>query len=87
MTKGFDRLAGSGEIVFLRLGSLSVVAVVNFMGRSGFIDSGPDYTLLTSTNLVNWQPLFTTNPTAMPFSLTDTNIRDAHRFYRLQLSP
>jgi glucuronoarabinoxylan endo-1,4-beta-xylanase len=48
---------------------------------------GPDYTLLTSTNLLDWQPLLTTNPAAMPFSLTDTNLSDAARFYRLQLGP
>ena len=48
---------------------------------------GPDYTLLTSTDLVNWQPLLTTNPVAMPFSVTDTNLGDAARFYRLQLGP
>jgi glucuronoarabinoxylan endo-1,4-beta-xylanase len=48
---------------------------------------GPDYTLLSSTNLLDWQPLLTTNPAAMPFSLTDTNLGDAARFYRLQLGP
>jgi glucuronoarabinoxylan endo-1,4-beta-xylanase len=48
---------------------------------------GPDYTLLTSTNLVNWQTLFTTNPASMPFNLIDTNDIDAARFYRLQLGP
>jgi hypothetical protein len=48
---------------------------------------GPDYTLLTSTNLANWQPLLTTNPPATPFSLTDTNPGAAARFYRLQLGP
>jgi len=48
---------------------------------------GPDYTLLTSTNLVNWQPLFTTNPAAMPVQFADTNRSDAARFYRLQLGP
>jgi len=48
---------------------------------------GPDYTLLTSTNLVSWQPLFTTNPTVMPLAFADTNRNDAARFYRLQLGP
>ena len=48
---------------------------------------GPDYSLFTSTNLVSWQFLFTTNPTAMPVTLTDTNRSDAARFYRLQLGP
>ncbi len=48
---------------------------------------GPDYTLLTSTNLLDWQPLLTTNPAAMPFSLADTNLGDPARFYRIQLGP
>jgi hypothetical protein len=48
---------------------------------------GPDYTLLTSTNLAAWQPLFTTNPTTMPVTFADTNRNDAIRFYRLLLGP
>lgn len=48
---------------------------------------GPDYSLLTSTNLLSWELLFTTNPTVMPFTVTDSNRIDAARFYRLQLGP
>jgi glucuronoarabinoxylan endo-1,4-beta-xylanase len=48
---------------------------------------GPDYTLLTSTNLTDWQLLFTTNLPVMPATLVDTNCADALRFYRLQLGP
>jgi glucuronoarabinoxylan endo-1,4-beta-xylanase len=48
---------------------------------------GPDYTVLTSTNLFDWLPLFTTTPAAMPLSVNDTNVGDAARFYRLQLGP
>jgi hypothetical protein len=49
---------------------------------------GPDYTLLTTTNLTtNWQALFTTNSPAMPFTLKDNNSTDAVRFYRLQIGP
>ncbi|MGH7976084.1 MAG: carbohydrate binding domain-containing protein [Limisphaerales bacterium] len=48
---------------------------------------GPDYTLLTSTNLTGWQILFTTNSPAIPFILTDTNFTDAARFYRIQIGP
>jgi hypothetical protein len=48
---------------------------------------GPDYILLTSTNLIHWQLLFTTNPTVMPVSFADTNQNAAARFYRLQLGP
>ena len=52
---------------------------------SGLI--GPDYTLLTSTNLAGWQALITTNPTGMPLTLTDTNRNDPARFYRIQIGP
>jgi len=48
---------------------------------------GPDYTLWTSTNLVSWQPLSTTNSPPMPLTLTVTNHNDLMRFYRLQLGP
>ena len=48
---------------------------------------GPDYTLLTSTNLTEWQVLFRTNPAAMPATLVDTNSAAPIRFYRLQLGP
>lgn len=48
---------------------------------------GPDYTLLISTNLVDWQSLITTNPAPMPVTFTDTNRNDLVRFYRLQLGP
>jgi glucuronoarabinoxylan endo-1,4-beta-xylanase len=51
--------------------------------------SGPtnyDYTLKTSTQLGNWQALWTTNLPVVPTTLVDTNSpADAARFYRLQL--
>jgi hypothetical protein len=59
-------------------------------GRTTLIATGalgPDYTLLTSTNLVDWQPLLTTNPSAMPLILQDTNSTGPVRFYRFQLGP
>jgi glucuronoarabinoxylan endo-1,4-beta-xylanase len=48
---------------------------------------GPDYTLWTSTNLVDWDALFTTNAPPIPFTLVDTNFTDSARFYRLQIGP
>ena len=48
---------------------------------------GPDYTLLTSTDLINWQALFTTNSPLMPLTMVDTNATNAIRFYRIQLGP
>ena len=50
--------------------------------------AGPDYTLLTSTNLAGWQALFTTNSPPIPVLLADTNLNAAPmRFYRIQLGP
>ena len=49
---------------------------------------GPDYTLLSSTNLLDWQTIATTNPTAAPFTMMDTNYQtDPSHFYRIQLGP
>jgi glucuronoarabinoxylan endo-1,4-beta-xylanase len=50
-------------------------------------DQGPDYTLLTSTDLINWRALFTTNSPLLPLLLVDTNSTDTVRYYRLQLGP
>jgi hypothetical protein len=50
--------------------------------------AGPDYTLLTSTNLAGWQALFTTNSLERPLLLVDTNLNAVPmRFYRIQLGP
>jgi hypothetical protein len=49
---------------------------------------GPDYSVLVSTNLVTWQPLFTTNSPSVPFTITDTNASNLpRRFYRIQMGP
>jgi hypothetical protein len=50
---------------------------------------GPDYTLLTTTNLMtgSWQVLYTTNSPVTPLTLVDTNPADPARFYRIQLGP
>jgi glucuronoarabinoxylan endo-1,4-beta-xylanase len=49
--------------------------------------TGPDYTLLSSTNLLDWNPIFTTNSPTAPMVLMDTNSGDGARFYRIQLGP
>ena len=48
---------------------------------------GPDYTLLTSSNLFNWQMLLKTNSPAMPFTFSDTNLNQPGRFYKFQIGP
>ena len=50
--------------------------------------SGPDYTLLTSTNLLDWQSLGTVTSPVPPVTFGDTNYPNgAARFYRIQLGP
>jgi glucuronoarabinoxylan endo-1,4-beta-xylanase len=49
--------------------------------------AGPDYLLLTSTNLTDWQLLTTSNSPAIPISFVISNLVESQRFYRLQLGP
>jgi hypothetical protein len=72
----------SGQPVFN-----SIVAAGNSFNLTITGPVGPDYTLLTSTNLPNWQPLFTTNSPLTPFTLTVTNQNDPARFYQIQVGP
>jgi len=48
---------------------------------------GPDYRLLTSTNLTNWQLLTTSNSPPIPVSFAIPNTPEPQRYYRLQLGP
>jgi endo-1,4-beta-xylanase len=51
-------------------------------------DGGPDYHVQVSTNLVNWNLLFSTNGPAGPFSFAVSNQTVLpQRFYRIQLGP
>jgi hypothetical protein len=51
-------------------------------------DTGPDYAVQASTNLVDWQTIFTTNSPAMPFLSTDPNTGSFPvRFYRIIAGP
>jgi len=60
-------------------------------GKFGFRingDSGPDYTILASTNLTSWNPVFTSNSLPVPYYWIDTNsISYPRRFYRTVLGP
>jgi len=51
-------------------------------------DGGPDYTVQTSTNLLNWANLLTTNgpPGFFMFGVTDT-MSTPQKFYRVRLGP
>jgi glucosylceramidase len=51
-------------------------------------DTGPDYTLLSSSNLLIWAPIWTTNSPALPFTWIETNSPGfPWRFYRIILGP
>ncbi len=51
-------------------------------------DMGPDYTILSSTNLADWTPLSSTNPSALPFLFVDPSASNYNqRFYRVLLGP
>jgi hypothetical protein len=51
-------------------------------------DAGPNYSVLASTDLVNWVPLFITNSPALPFLFTDPSATNFNwRFYRVILGP
>ena len=50
--------------------------------------AGQNYLVQASTNLANWDTLFTTNPTTLPFVWSDAAATNfASRFYRIQLGP
>jgi hypothetical protein len=51
-------------------------------------DIGPDYAVQASTNLVDWQTIFTTNSPATPFNFADpdTSLYSV-RFYRIAVGP
>ena len=60
-------------------------------GRFGFWingDVGPDYTILTSTNLTSWNPLVTSNSPSTPFFWADPKpSTNTSLFYRVLLGP
>ena len=48
---------------------------------------GPDYTILTSTNLEVWDELLTTNPVTTPFELVLPVSVEPARYFRIKLGP
>jgi glucuronoarabinoxylan endo-1,4-beta-xylanase len=73
---------------------ISPPAVSSVIANAGEIDvlvsgpSGPDYTLLSSTNLFDWKPVQTVSSPIPPVTLVDTNSPNGPmQFYRVQLGP
>jgi len=60
-------------------------------GQFGFSvngDVGPDYAIQSSSNLLDWTTIFSTNPLALPFDWSDTNtLENSPLFYRVLLGP
>jgi hypothetical protein len=60
-------------------------------GQFGFTvngDVGPDYSIQSSTNLLDWTTIFSTNPPVLPFDWSDTNaLENSPLFYRVLLGP
>jgi glucuronoarabinoxylan endo-1,4-beta-xylanase len=68
------------------LSSISILGGQISLGVNGPV--GPDYTLLTTTNLTGgWQALYKTNSPVTPLTLVDTNPAGPARFYRIQIGP
>ena len=69
--------------------TLTSASMIN--GQLGFWingDTGPDYTILASTNLTIWNAIYTTNSPALPCFWTDTNsLSYPMRYYRTVLGP
>ena len=69
--------------------ALNSISITN--GRFGFLingSTGPDYTILVSTNLTSWNPIFTGNSLPVPCYWVDTNsLSYPIRFYRTVLGP
>ncbi len=69
--------------------TINATSVIN--GQIGFWingDTGPDYTILASTNLTSWNPIFTVNSPSLPYYWIDTNsVAYPIRYYRTVLGP
>ncbi|MGB7769257.1 MAG: hypothetical protein WBN22_10455, partial [Verrucomicrobiia bacterium] len=50
--------------------------------------TGPDYAVQASADLMNWSTLLITNSPPMPFSWTDTNVGTLPaQFFRIKVGP
>jgi len=69
----------------------TIASFSHSVGHSSLLVSGlpgATYTLLGSTELINWLPLQSTNPSASPFTMIDTSfVTNAKAFYRVKETP
>ncbi len=67
---------------------ISNVSLSNgFFGFQITGNTGMNYTIQSSTNLLDWETIGITNLSTLPFQWTDTNVTDGSHFYRLLLGP
>ena len=68
-----------------------VVSLVGFNnGVFSFVvngTNGPDYVVLTSTNLTTWSPLWTNSSPVLPFNFTNATTNFSQLFYQVLLGP
>jgi glucosylceramidase len=50
-------------------------------------DTGPDYVIESSSNLLSWSGVSTSTPPSLPFWWTTTNTQSPLQFYRVRLGP
>jgi glucuronoarabinoxylan endo-1,4-beta-xylanase len=70
----------------------AVISAINLAGGQPVLTvegtQGPDYTVLASTNLVSWLPLFTTNAPVVPVTLTvPVSATNRAEFFRVEMGP
>ncbi|MGP8020583.1 MAG: hypothetical protein ACLPRE_06300 [Limisphaerales bacterium] len=73
------------------LGTVTVSSITVAEGQVSLLVNGPlgpDYTLLGSTNLMNWSVLYVTNSPSLPLILNDRSLSTNRAgFYRIQIGP
>jgi hypothetical protein len=79
------------SVIVNPLGPVAVSSITAGMGQVSLLvdgPSGPDYSLLGSTNLINWSVLLTTNSPVLPVMLNDGSLStNPEGYYRVQIGP
>jgi glucuronoarabinoxylan endo-1,4-beta-xylanase len=68
-----------------QISTVNLIAGQLVLQASG--DTGPDYQIQTSTNLINWTAVFTNNSPAMPFVWTNSDTSLPAGFFRILTGP
>jgi pectate lyase len=86
--------ASSNAILTVSVGTPSQLQLSDFVYNNGTFsltvhgDTGPDYIVQVSTNLTDWNGIFTNYSSSPPFVWIDSRASNfSQRFYRIQLGP